>query len=192
MAETIIMVRVRLQEGDVDAAEAYARAVGEALAEVEGFQGYGVWQSPQDPLARLVLFSYASEQATGRGLAAILDRRGLIERTTYGTEPADVLSLEVAFAEGALAGGVSQASAISISIRIAEPGYGDELVDVYLRTFAELAAIPGFAGYLVGVNASLPEEAVGLVAWDDETAFRASLPHQKVYQVKLYERSFSS
>ena len=65
-------------------------------------------------------------------------------------------------------------------------------MDVYLRTFAELAAIPGFAGYLVGVNASLPEEAVGLVAWDDETAFRASLPHQKVYQVKLYERSFSS
>lgn len=190
MAETIIMVRVRLHADDAGAANAYGRAVGDALKDVEGFQGYGVWESCQDPLARLILFSYASAEAAERGLVAISERRGLIERQERSAEPADVMALTVVHAEGAFANGVSQASAISISIRIAEPGYGHNLLDVYLRTFAELAAIPGFAGHLVAVNQNLPEEGVGLAAWDDEAAFRASLPRQKVYQVKLYERSF--
>ncbi len=192
MAETIIMVRVRLHAEDVRAAGAYARSVGDALKDVEGFQGYGVWQSVQDPLARLILFSYDSPEASERGLAAIADRRSLIERQGKGAEPADVMGLTVVHAEGALSRGLSQAPALSISIRIAEPGYGEKLVDNYLQTFAELAAIPGFAGYLVAVNENLPEEAVGLAAWDDEAAFRASLPRQRVYQVRLYERSFDA
>lgn len=190
MAETIIMVRVRLQAEDVRAAGAYARSVQEALADVEGYQGFGHWQSVQDPLSRLILFSYASEEAAQRGLVAIGDRRSLVERQGRGAEPADVMGLSVVHAEGALAHGLSSGPALSISIRIAEPGYGTELADVYLRTFAELAAIPGFAGYLVATNQNLLEEVVGLAAWDDENAFRASLPRQRVYQVKLYERSF--
>ena len=190
MAETIIMVRVRLHEDDSGAANAYAQAVGCALDGVEGFRGYGVWQSVQDSLARMILFSYASDEAAAQGLTCIGERRSLVERQGYSAEPADVLGLHVVHAEGVFTNGVAQASAISISIRIAEPGYGHELVDIYLRTFAELAAIPGFAGHLVAVNQNLPEEAVGLAAWDDEASFRASLPHQKVYQVRLYERSF--
>lgn len=190
MSETIILVRIRLHAEDAKAASAYARAVQDALKGVEGFQGFGVWQNVQDPLSRLVLFSYTSAEAAQRGLVAISARRSLVERQGKNAEPAHVLALRVIHAEGALAHGLSQAPALSISIRIAEPGYGNDLVDVYLRTFAELAAIPGFAGMLVAVNDNLPEEVVGLAAWDDEKAFRASLPHQKVYQVKLYERTF--
>ena len=190
MAETIIMVRVRLHEEDAGAAHAYARSLGAALADSPGFQGYGVWQSVQEPLARMVLFSYESDEAARAGLVVVAERRTLIERQGPGAEPSDALALSVIHAEGALAHGLAQAPALSISIRIAEPGYGLELVDVYLRTFAELAAIPGFAGMLVAVNQNLAEEVVGLCAWDDEAAFRASLPRQKVYQVKLYERSF--
>lgn len=182
------MVRVRLREEDAAAAGEYARSVGGALAEVEGFQGYGVWQSVQDPLARMVLFSYTSGEAARDGLRAVADRRTLIERQGPGAAPSDALALTVVHAEGALAHGLAQAPALSVSIRIAEPGRGHALIDQYLRTFAELAAIPGFAGMLVAVNESLPEEAVGFAAWDDEAAFRASLPSQKVYQVRLYER----
>ena len=190
MAETIIMVRVRLGESDAGAAHAYARSIGSALADSPGFQGYGVWQSVQEPLARMILFSYASEEAARAGLVTVAERRTLIERQGPGAEPSDAMALSVVHAEGALSRGLEQAPALSISIRIAEPGYGHDLIDVYLRTFAELAAIPGFAGMLVAVNQNLPEEVVGLCAWDDEAAFRASLPRQKVYQVKLYERSF--
>ena len=190
MAETLIMVRTRLHPEDAGAASAYARSVGNALQDVKGFQGYGVWQSVQDPLARMVLFSYASEDSARAGLVVVAERRTLIERQGPGAEPSDALALSVVHAEGALANGLPQAAALSISIRIAEPGYGDVLVDSYLRTFAELAAIPGFAGMLVSVSQTLAEEVVGLVAWDDEAAFRASLPRQKVYQVKLYERAF--
>ena len=190
MAETLIMVRTRLQPEDAKAAHAYARSVGGALADVTGFQGYGVWQSAQDPLAQMVLFSYASEESARAGLVVVADRRTLIERQHEGAEPSDALALSVIHAEGALAKGLPQQAALSISIRIAEPGYGEALIDTYLRTFAELAAIPGFAGMLVATSQSLAEEVVGLVAWDDEAAFRASLPKQKVYQVKLYERTF--
>lgn len=181
------MVRVRLHPEDVAAASAYARAVEEALAGVEGFQGAGVWQSAQDPLARMILFSYASPETAGQGLRAVAARRSLVERQGHGASPADVLGLTVIHAEGALARGLSTVSHLSVSIRIAEPGRGDRLADAYLQTFAELGAIPGFAGYLVAANQNLPEELVGLAAWDDVAAFRASLPKQRVYQVRLYE-----
>lgn len=184
------MVRTQLHPEDAGAASAYARSVGSALEGVEGFQGYGVWQSVEDPLSQLVLFSYASEASARAGLVIVAERRTLIERQGPGAEPSDALALSVVHAEGALAHGLPHTSALSISIRIAEPGYGDVLVDTYLRTFAELAAIPGFAGMLVAVSQNLAEEVIGLVAWDDEAAFRASLPRQKVYQVKLYERTF--
>ncbi|RYG24846.1 hypothetical protein EON82_09265 [bacterium] len=190
MAETLIMVRVRLHPEDVDAATTYTRAVKEALADVEGFQGAGLWQSVQDPLSRMILFSYASPEAAAKGLVAISARRSLVERQGEAAAPADVLGLIVVHTEGAFVHGLSQAAALSISIRIAEPGYGAELVDSYIQTFAELAAIPGFAGMLVAVNQNLSEEVVGLAAWDDERSFRASLPRQKVYQVRLYEPSF--
>ena len=190
MAETLIMVRVRLRPEDVGAAAAYVRAVKEALVGVEGFQGAGLWQRVEDPLARMILFSYASPDAAAKGLVAISARRSLVERQGDAAEPANVLGLSVVHTEGAFVHGLSQAAALSISIRFAEPGYGAELVDTYIRTFAELAAIPGFAGMLVAVNQNLCEEVVGLAAWDDENAFRASLPRQKVYQVRLYERSF--
>lgn len=183
------MVRVRLHEDDAGVAHAYARSVSAGQADIEGYQGYGVWQSAQDPLARLILFSYASEDAAQRGLAAVADRRTLIERQDH-PQPADVVGLHVAHAEGAFSRALPQSATLSISIRIAEPGRGADLVDQYLRTFGELAAIPGFAGMLIGVSQNLAEEVVGFVAWDDEGAFRASLPQQTVYQVKLYERSF--
>ena len=164
MPETIIMVRVRLHPDDVDAAATYMRSVKEALADVEGFQGAGLWQSVQDPLSRMILFSYESPDAARKGLIAISARRSLVERQGEAAEPADVLALTVAHTEGAFVHGLSQASALSISIRIADPGFGAELIDTYIRTFAELAAIPGFAGMLVGVNQNLCEEVVGLAA----------------------------
>ena len=75
MAETLIMVRTRLHREDVGAVGAYARSVGDALKGVQGFQGYGVWQRVQDPLARMVLFSYASDEAARAGLLHVSERR---------------------------------------------------------------------------------------------------------------------
>ena len=102
------MVRVRLHEDDSGAANAYAQAVGCALDGVEGFRGYGVWQSVQDSLARMILFSYASDEAAAQGLTCIGERRSLVERQGYSAEPADVLGLHVVHAEGVFTSGVAQ------------------------------------------------------------------------------------
>lgn len=190
MAETLIMVRVRLHPEDAKAAGAYARSVTDALKSVEGFQGFGLWQDVEDELDHLILFSYASPEAAKRGLVAVSERRTLAERQEHGAMPADAMTLAVHHAYGALDGQIAPSSALSLSIRIAEPGYGPELIDEYDQIFAALAAIPGYAGMLIANNGNLPEEVVGLVAWDDQLAFRASLPKQPAYQVKLYERSF--
>lgn len=190
MSETLIMVRVRLHEEDVAAATSYAHAVTQTAASVDGFQGTGIWQATDDELTRMILFSYASPEAATAGLVALGQRRSLIERQGHGAAPADVLALRVINSGGVLSGGVAHAQLISVSIRIAEPGYGPELIERYEFTFAELGAIPGYAGFLVGVNVNLEEEVAGFAAWDDEGAFLASLPEQKSYKVRLFERSY--
>jgi hypothetical protein len=79
-------------------------------------------------------------------------------------------------------------SLLSVSIRVAEPGFGDTLEAELGQIFQELSLIEGRRGSLTFRNESLNEEVVGLVFWLTTMAFETSLPNRIPYEVKLYRR----
>jgi heme-degrading monooxygenase HmoA len=80
-------------------------------------------------------------------------------------------------------------SLASVSFRIAEPGFGDQLEAEIKRIFEELSVIEGYRGTFTFRNEALDEEVVGIVFWLTTRAFEASLPHRNPYEVKLYRRT---
>ena len=187
MAQSVILVRLTLGWEDVGAAQEYVADMREALKDVPGFLGSGAWKGVRDPHARLIAFLYESPEAARAGFVAIGGLPSLIERQQAGAEPADVKGLVVEHAGGRFDGGVPADLPVSFSFRVAEPGYGPELVDEYDGIFGGLGMIPGYAGMLIGVNSKMADEVSGLVAWKNEVAFSASMPENSLYEVTLYE-----
>lgn len=187
MAQSLIAIRLTLEWEDAGVDRDYVREMHSALNGVPGFQGGGAWKGADDPHARLLLFSYESPEAAGRGLAAIADLPALIERLSPGASPADVKGIVVQGADGGFAHGVPNDALVSLSVRTADPGYGPEMIDEYEGVFGGLGLLPGYAGSLVGTNAKLPDEIVGLAAWTYRDAFEASMPAVSPYEVVLYE-----
>ena len=187
MPQCLIVARITLDWEDVQTVREYTADMARALSGVAGFQGSGTWKGVRNPHARLVLFSYETPDAAKRGLVEIADLPSLAERQSAGAEPADVKVLLVEDTDGRFADAVPTDLCLSFSIRVAEPGYGEEMLDEYRNVFAGLAMLPGYAGGLIGVNANLADEVAGLVAWRSEVAFAASMPENALYEVRLYE-----
>ena len=187
MARSVILIRLILGWEDIDAARDYVRDMEAALQGFPGYEGSGAWKGVGDPHARLILFSYESEAAARAGFASIGEMPSLIERQNAGAEPADVKVLRVEEADGRFDGAIPADHSLSFSVRLAEPGYGAEMVEDYQGVFGGLSPIPGYAGGLIGTNVKMPEEVVGLVAWRNERAFASSMPENPTYDVYLYE-----
>ena len=187
MARCLIFIRLVLDWEDLDVARDYVRDLHERLQSVPGYQGGGAWRGVQNPHTRLVLFSYASGEAARAGFAAVGEIPTMIERQTADAHPADVKVLLVEEANGLFDGGLPTAHPVSLSVRLAEPGYGPEMLDEYRDVFGGLGTMPGYGGGLIGTSEKLTDEVVGLVAWRDEASFDASIPAASVYPVDLYE-----
>jgi hypothetical protein len=86
--------------------------------------------------------------------------------------------------------GLIKAKFLSLSIRIAVPGQSNNLLDDLRLVFSECALIPGYAGYLIGVNDVLEEETFGIVAWETKEAFEQSVPDPLNAQVRCYGQAF--
>lgn len=183
----MILIRLVLGWEDVGAAREYVRDVQAVVQRVPGYEGGGAWKGVDDPHTRLILFSYESAEAARTGFAAVAELPSLIERQNVGAEPADVKVLIVQGAEGRFVQAIPEALSLSFSVRLAEPGYGPEMIEDYQGVFGALGMVPGYAGMMIGVNVKMPDEVVGLVAWRSDEAFAVSIPENSTYEVALYE-----
>ncbi len=187
MTQSLVVIRNRTHELDSSATLNYFQASKEAVSRLPGFEGGAMWVQVDDPDSKFVVFAYEDVHAANAGLELLTKVKPLIDSQVVGRNPSDVLRVFVRSSEGALRGHYESATYISSSVRVAEPGYGVEMVEELDRVFAELRFIPGYLGSLIGVNESLPEEVLGLVAWSSPEAFAASLPRSVPYSVKLFK-----
>lgn len=77
---------------------------------------------------------------------------------------------------------------LSLSMRLADPGLGADLVAEVVDIFESLEVIEGCRAWIVARHEQLPEEVFGLVFWDTSEEFRQSLPSKTLYEVRLYRR----
>lgn len=188
MDSVLILAHVRLNELDFLGLAPYITTMRRSLESVSGFLGLSAWQRVHDRMDVLIVYQYKDHDSAERGLIASTETRLLAEEQTTNYRPADVTRVLVTQHRGKAIHDVSPGF-LSISSRVSDPGYGDELHDEIERIFEELRYIPGHLGSVSGPNDSLTEEVVGIVLWDSENAFRASIPPSTpIYEVRLYHR----
>ena len=70
----------------------------------------------------------------------------------------DTMRVRIVETAGLPCEGLIKAKFLSLSIRIAVTGQSNNLLDDLRLVFSECALIPGYAGYVIGVNDVLEEE----------------------------------
>jgi len=191
VSEILILASVKLHEYDLPIIADYYFEVGERLSTVGGCYGLSVWRDPDEVESFLVAYEYADLEAAERGLVAISEVRLLAETQLADFRPANVWRVRIHSRSAKHVNQAPQTACLSMSVRVADPGYGPELLDELGRIFDELQYIPGFLGSVYGTNDALDEEVIALATWVDVAAFRSSLPRTAgPRKLQMYTRFF--
>jgi heme-degrading monooxygenase HmoA len=182
----LVAIRVRVHELDAGHLVSYFEDASRRASTTDGFLGGRLYRLTTDGSDHLIVWHYRDVAAAERGLVEVAKTKSLGERQSAGHAPADVTRARVLHAGGLGKDSLPEGHFLSLSVRVADPGYGKELASEYQRIFTELQFIPGFRGYIIAVNDTLDEEIYGIVTWDSAEAFGASLPAGVLYEVKLY------
>jgi heme-degrading monooxygenase HmoA len=184
---SLIVARMSVRAEDRHVSEEYYAGLKPHLERVEGFHGLGWYRHFRFTDEHLALYSYEDTAAADRGLAALADYRFHAETVSRASVP-DVMRLEMQGRVGEPVLSAPVGSYLSFSIRFAHPGYGDVLARDLGDVFTEISLIDGFIGAEYGQNDTLPDELVGLAAWQGAESFHASVPAGVIRDVRLYRR----
>jgi hypothetical protein len=191
VSEILVLIRVRINELDTTGVEDYYLASRERLATVDGSYGLSLWRNTIDHEQLLVAFEYRDIEAANRGLEALAGIRLLAESQAADYRPADVLRVRVHGRLGCRVHETPKPGYLSMSVRIADPGYGQDLLEEVEMIFQNLEFIKGCCGSIFGNSDRLDEEVIGIVTWRTVTAFASSLPPGDApYEIVLYERVY--
>jgi hypothetical protein len=83
---------------------------------------------------------------------------------------------------------IREREVLSLSIRAMEPGQGEPWVEKMKYNFAEVAALPGLAGWFIGRSDEVEDEIVGIASWDNHEACMRSIPDSVHYPISVYRR----
>ncbi|AIE83637.1 hypothetical protein [Fimbriimonas ginsengisoli] len=191
MSEILVLIRVRINELDASGVEDYFLACRARLETVDGSFGHSLWRNTIDHEQLLVAFEYRDLQAAERGLQALAGIRLLAESQSADYHPADVLRVQVQGRSGLRIFESPKPGYLSMSVRVADPGRAQDLLDEIGAIFQGLEFIKGCCGSVFGNSDKLEEEVIGIVTWKTVVAFASSLPPGDApYEIVLYERVY--
>ena len=191
MSAIVLVTRVRFHgRPDLAALRKYHEDIGAALQCVQGYGGSQIWMDIYDPTRFLTAHVYQDRRAAEWGLRTIAEEPLVQEYVRLEHDAPDTMRVRTVEAEGILTSRLIEAKFLSLSVRVAEPGRAMQLQEDLRLVFSECAQIPGYSGYLIGVNDALEEETFGIVGWETKEAFEQSVPNGLVAQVRCYGTAF--
>jgi hypothetical protein len=149
-----------------------------------------IWQRPDIPEAHLTLLQYEDLKTAQKGFEVYTGLASAINSTGFQGEGApDALLMDVKSAVRTQPNDAPVGSLLSLSIRIAEPGYAAELLGDLDTVFQELDLIGGLLGWTYGTRVGMSEEVLGLGIWAKFSDFETSLPMApKNSDLRVYRR----
>jgi heme-degrading monooxygenase HmoA len=189
MPEVAVLVKVRIHRDDVANLMEYRAKNVKALKSSPGFESLSIWESQSNKGWYLILIVYSDEAAADEGLKVSLGEGPLVAALKNVTTPPVVRRGPIEAHHGAKPTTLPDDAYLSLSVRVAGPGMGDDLFRELKRIFRELALIDGYLGSFTCRNSSLDEEAMGVAFWSSREAFETSLPAAKVHEVELFRRT---
>lgn len=162
--------------------------IKEVIEDDEGFSSMTVWQRVDDSFLFASIRVYDSLETTINGLKALDGNPEMFEARILETDPPDMTIF--CPIDDAIPSILDRpvGSLMSMSIRVAELGRKDELVQDLRDTMQNLKAINGFVGHWIGENKDLEEEIATMAFWNSRNAFDASMPSYVPFKIRLYDR----
>jgi heme-degrading monooxygenase HmoA len=182
----LILVTVPLEETRLSMAD-FIPWFSEEIGHARGFRSFTVWQCCERPADLAMLMHFDDEETLRSGWEAFEKQDFLGDILALNPSAPDLRNLIVVRGKSS-PGDVALDNYLSLSIRIADPGHGPELIRELEEIFASLEVLDGCVGSMVCSVEHLEEEIVGIVFWTNEEAFRRSLPSKKMYEVRLFKR----
>jgi hypothetical protein len=187
MSEMLILIQAPIA-ADIEEMEEYQTEAIKRLKTLKGFRGASMWLQADDPSRMLQVYEYADLDSAEAGLKRIVSADLPVRSRSLMTGPADVMRMRVLGWHGTAVETSPIGTLLSISVRLGEPGLGDDINRDLETVFEELKVIDGYIGAIRGCNDVLEEEIVGIALWDNTEAFDRSLPKKAMYHVKLYRK----
>jgi len=188
MSAVITVGRAEVEIHEREAVVAmYMQAVEESgiLAVAEAVT---VWESTEDQGAFLVLHRYADEAKADESIELLSTSSFMGQLVNLVDTPPDIRRYRVAGERGKRECDVAVGNILSLSIRQADPGLGWDLDAELARILDEIAFIDGYLGSLHGRSVAVHEEILSIALWENESAFRKSVPGHQLFTVEPYVR----
>jgi hypothetical protein len=165
---------------------AYIRRLKRKLGRLDGYCGASAWQSCSRVDEVMLLIEFREDSLGDEALSRFSKDKLAIEETNLSDEPAEVVIFDLESRCGTCPADAPKGTYLSVSRRVAAPGYGDVLALELDRTFDYLAILPGYRGHMYGSHFALSDQVLGLVLWSSEESFKRSLPAGVHDGLKLY------
>lgn len=147
-----------------------------------------LWESTEKPGDLMVLHRYANEEKADKSIELLSTSSFMGQLVNLADSPPDIRRYRIAGERGKRECDVAVGKVLSMSIRQADPGLGWDLDAELARILDEIAFIDGYLGSLHGRSVAVHEEILSIALWDNESAFRKSVPGHHLYTVAPYIR----
>lgn len=154
------------------------------------YRSLTVWKDCDIPERYAALMHYDVEEDGEDLFETISDDQLYSQIVEAHAGPADVHQMRVAYIHAALPGQTQIGQMMSVSMRKADPGYEEDLLQELRDIFEGIKYIDGYLGSIFGKNKALGEEIIACAFWKDRHSFEESTPRGSFYEIRLYERVF--
>lgn len=190
MTQTVSVALATVQDSGFPQLAAFAERIRELGQAQTGFRSCTLWKDEDFPERyALITDVEAQEDQTGLIFASLIDEEALHRLNEGYANPADLHVMRVSSRHGKTNGATAPGQTMSLSMRRAEPGYGEDLEMELRDIFESIKYIDGYVGSILGPNRALEEEIVAMAFWQTRRAFELSLPASgSFYEIRLFER----
>lgn len=167
----------------------YSAKANETLEGMDGFVSSTMWRNMRNPDQVLLLSRYRDILAAEEGLNRLTEAGVLLQAMDALAAPPEAYRVVVHEHAGKWPETAPMGSCCSVSMRTADPGYGEDLMMDLTDVFGGMIMMPGFLGNVIGVNEAMPDQVFGVAFWTDVVAFNSSLPSDLPFEIQVFERA---
>lgn len=188
MSAHMFLLRNESSEERLTLITEYIQRLKRKLGRLGGYYGASAWQSTSQEQEVMILIEFREDREGDEAMSRFTKDKLALDETRLSDEPADLTVFDLDSSAGVRPADAPTGSYLSISRRIAPPGFGTDLELELDGIFGYLAVIPGYLGHVYGSHATISDQVLGLVLWKSEESFRLSLPKSTPYELKLFRK----
>ena len=186
--EVLVITKAKFATIDIERMAAVRKKALGVLSEVSGLLSMTLWERHDDPFGFMTVGHFQTEGDSLLAWNALIASPVMDVMAEIMTEVPNTLRFYVNSQTGVPIEKTHEGTFCSVSTRIADIGYGPDMLKELKDIFEELKLIHGFQGGITGEMIDVSDEILGLAFWDSKDAYEASLPKKSMYRIDLLQR----